>query len=265
MRPSQGQRMDRRNMAKRKQFTFYESFYRALAKLPAELAQQGAWVIATYALYGQLPEVELDPAVDAVFEMAKPVLDAARKKSSGAMNSQEKQKSNKEKKSLAAQSCSVAEKQDVHRIAPGCPQDSGKEGEIEKENEVEVEIEVENEIEIETEKESLTHMGSVPLVCVRDEFDFFWEKYPLKLGKKQAWLVWKKLEPELDAVMTALDCWIRSQKWQTEAGRYIPRADKFLEEKYYEQPPKDAVPMGASGHLGKAEMEAIERLMHESD
>ena len=169
----------------------------------------------------------------------------------------------KEEKTLAAQQIPAAEKQDGDRIAAGCLQDAVKEKEveIEKENEVEVEIEIENEIE----KESLTHMGSVPLVCVRDEFDFFWEKYPLKLGKKQAWLVWKKLEPELDAVMTALDCWIRSQKWQTEAGRYIPRADKFLEEKYYEQPPKDAVPMGASGHLGKAEMEAIERLMHESD
>ena len=62
--------------------------------------------------------------------------------------------------------------------------------------------------------------------------------------------------------MTALECWKRSKKWQAEEGRYIPRADKFLEEKHYKQPPKDGVPMGASGYLGKAEMEAIERLMN---
>ena len=112
---------------------------------------------------------------------------------------------------------------------------------------------------------SLTHMGSVPLMCVRDAFDFFWEKYPLKLAKKQAWLAWKKEEPDPDAVMPALECWKRSKKWQAEEGRYIPRADKFIEEKHYELPPKDAVPSGASGYLGKAELEAIERLMNESD
>ena len=105
-------------------------------------------------------------------------------------------------------------------------------------------------------------MGSVPLVCVRDEFDFFWDAYPLKLGKKQAWLVWKKNEPELEQVMSALARWKRSKKWQTEEGRYIPRADKFLEEKHYEQPPRETVPMGASGYLGQAEVEAIERLMN---
>ena len=105
-------------------------------------------------------------------------------------------------------------------------------------------------------------MGSVPLMCVRDEFDIFWEKYPLKLAKKQAWLAWKKDEPELDAVMTALECWKRSKKWLAEEGRYIPRADKFIEEKHYELPPKESVPRGASGYLGTAELEAIERLMN---
>ena len=149
--------------------------------------------------------------------------------------------------------------QSVSNVSPITVQE--KEKEVENEIEVEVEEEIENEIE----KESLSHMGSVPLVCVRDEFDFFWEAYPLKLGKKQAWMVWKKNEPVLDTVMSALARWKRSKKWKTEEGRYIPRADKFLEEKYYEQPPKNTVPMGASGHLGKAELEAIERLMNGND
>jgi hypothetical protein len=247
-------------MAKRKQFTFYWSFYDALADLPPEQAKEGLWIIVTYALTGQMPEVEMEPAIGVAFKLIKPVLDAARKKSNGAMNSQEKQKKQKEEKTLAAQQISDAPKQDGDRITAGCPQDAVKEKEveIEKENESEVEVEIENEIE----KESFTHMGSVPLVCVRDEFDFFWDAYPLKLGKKQAWLVWKKNEPELEQVMSALARWKRSKKWQTEEGRYIPRADRFLEEKYYEQPPKDTVPMGASGYLGQAEVEAIERLMN---
>ena len=244
-------------MTKRKQFTFYGSFYDSLMELPMEQAQQGLWAIVTYGLLGEVPEVDMEPAARAVFKMAMPVLDAARKKSKGALNSQEKQKKQREEKALEPQRKSNAVKQDGGRIAAGCAQDAVKKKE--KENEVEIE----NEIEI--EKESLLHTGSGPVVCVRDEFDLFWEAYPLKLGKKQAWYIWKKNEPELDTVMTALDCWKRSRKWRAEEGRYIPRAEKFLEEKHYEQPPKDAVPMGASGYLGAAELEAIERLMNESD
>jgi hypothetical protein len=233
-------------MAKRKQFTFYWSFYDALADLPLEQAKEGLWIIVTYALTGQMPEVEMEPAVNVAFKLIKPVLDTARKKAEGVTRGNQQR----------------GKKKDDSQITPRCVPDNAQEGE--KEVEIEEEVEVEEEIEKELEKESFTHMGSVPLVCVRDEFDFFWNAYPLKLGKKQAWLFWKKYEPELDAVMTALAQWKRSKKWQTEEGRYIPRADKFLEEKYYEQPPKDAVPMGASGYLGKAEMEAIERLMNES-
>lgn len=229
-------------MAKRKQFTFYESFYKALVKLPVDQAQQGAWAIVLYGLLGQRPEIELDPAADAVFEMAIPVLDSGRKKAEGAVNSHKGRKQNK----------------DTARISDGCGMDTPRE----KEKEVEIEVENEVEVEKELEKESLTHTGSVPLVCERDCFDIFWNSYPIKLGKKRAWLTWKKDEPELDTVMTALECWKRSKKWQAEEGRYIPRADKFLEEKHYEQPPKDGVPMGASGYLGKAELEAIERLMN---
>ena len=235
-------------MAKRKQFTFYWSFYDALADLPPEQAKEGLWIIVTYALTGQMPEVEMEPAIGVAFKLIKPVLDTARGKSDAIIASNKR-------RAKKNQSDSNIGPMDVQSM-PNIAQEGEKEVEKEKENEVEIEIE--NEIE----KESFTHMGSVPLVCVRDEFDFFWDAYPLKLGKKQAWLVWKKNEPELEQVMSALARWKRSKKWQTEEGRYIPRADRFLEEKYYEQPPKEAVPMGASGYLGKAELEAIERLMN---
>ena len=247
-------------MEGRKQFTFYWSFYDTLVDLPVDQAMQGAWAIITYAFLGELPDMELEPAAKAVLKMSIPVLDSARKKSKGAMNSQAVQKKHKEEKALTLQQKSDEEKQDADRIDAGCAQDTVREKEVE----IEVEDEVEVEIEKELEKESLTHMGSVPLRCVRDEFDFFWEKYPLKLAKKQAWFAWKKDEPDLDTVITALERWEKSRKWQAEEGRFIPRADKFLEEKHYLQPPKAPIPTGASGHLGQAELEAIERLMNES-
>ena len=235
-------------MGKRKQFTFYESFYKALVKLPMEQAQQGLWAIVTYGLLGTLPEMEIDPAADAVFEMAKPVLDTARHKAEAVAASNKR----RAKKNQNVQSDSNVVPMDVQSMSNNAQ---------EKENENEVEIEKENEIE----KESLLHTGSGPGVWEKESFEEFWEAYPLKLGKQRAFRIWKRDAPEPDSVMTALGCWKRSRKWRAEDGRYIPRAEKFLDEKHYEQPPKDAVPLGASGHLGKAEIEAIERLMNESD
>lgn len=240
-------------MEKRKQFTFYWSFYEAIQKLPAEQAKECLWIVVTYALTGQMPEVEMEPAVDMALTLIKPVLDTARNKAEAISASNKRRAKNKDK----IQSDSNVGPMDVQSVSNIAQE---KENEVEKE----VEKEVENEIEIELEKESFTHMGSVPLVCARDEFDLFWDSYPLKLGKKQAWYIWKKDEPDLDAVMTALERWKRSRKWRADDGRYIPRADKFLEEKHYAVPPKEAVPTGASGYLGKAELEAIERLMNES-
>ena len=227
-------------MEKRKQFTFYWSFYDALMDLPPEQAQQAAWAIVTYGLTGELPDMVMEPSVKVAFKLIKPVLDAAKSKSDAIIESNKRR----------------AKKKTVQ-----CGSNAVPITDQEKENEIE--NEVENEIEIENEKESLLHMGSVPLVCERDCFEKFWDAYPLKLGKKQAWLAWKREDPDLDPVMSALSCWKRSRKWQAEDGRYIPRADKFLEERHYLEPPKGVAPMGASGHLGKAELEAIELLMRD--
>lgn len=229
-------------MEKRKQFTFYESFYRALAKLPIEEAQQGIWAIATYALYGDEPEEELTPATDAVFEMARPVLDAARRKAEGAYASHKVRKANK----------------DSVRISDGCALDSVCKGEKEVENEIENEVEVEEEIE----KESYLYISSLSGETVGDGFERFWDLYPIKLGKQQAWEAWQADPPDMRQLETAIRGWKNSRQWRQENGRFIPRAEKFLKEKHYLDLPKEAVPMGASGYLGKAELEAIERLMN---
>ena len=236
-------------MAKRKQFTFYWSFYDAVADLPPEQAKEGLWIIVTYALTGQMPEVEMEPAIGVAFKLIKPVLDAARKKSNGAMNSQEKQKKQKEEKTLAAQQISDAPKQDGDRITAGCPQDAVKEKEVEIENEI--------------EKESLYTDG----VCVNrdtdtDRFERFWNLYPNKLGKQKAWEAWQMEKPDLDKLVVALECWKNSRQWRQDNGRFIPKAENFLKEKYVLQVPDGAVPRGASGYLGQAELEAIERLMN---
>ena len=232
-------------MAKRKQFTFYESFYKALVKLPIEQSQQGAWAIINYALFGQLPETELTPAVEAVLEMALPVLDSARKKSAAVTESNKKR----------------GKKKDDSQISSRCDPDIAQEKEVE----IEKENEIENEVEVEIEKESYLYISSLSGETVGDDFERFWNSYPIKLGKQQAWEAWLADPPDMYLLERAITCWKRSRQWRQENGRFIPRAEKFLKEKHYLDLPKDAVPSGASGYLGKAELEAIERLMNESD
>ena len=118
----------------------------------------------------------------------------------------------------------------------------------EKENENE--NEKENEIETETKGEG---------------FSRFWERYPLKLGRDEAaaqWVCVREKHRE-QRILDGLDRWIHSRMWGLEQGRYIPKAEKWLREEWFLQKPGEDVPQGASGHLGKAEIEAIQRMFAE--
>lgn len=244
-------------MAKRKQFTFYESFYRALVKLPIEEAQQGLWAIVTYGLMGTLPDAQIAPAADAVLEMAIPVLDTARNKAE-AISASNKRRAKKNQSDSNVIPMGV---QSVSNIAQ--EKENEIENEIEKENENEVEKEV--EVEEEIEKESYLYISSLSGETAGDDFERFWDLYPIKLGKQKAWEAWQADPPDMYQMETAIRCWKSSRQWRQENGRFIPRAEKFLKEKHYLVLPKQEVPTGASGYLGKAELEAIERLMNESD
>ena len=97
-----------------------------------------------------------------------------------------------------------------------------------------------------------------------DGFEIFWENFPLKIAKEKARQVWNQLTPSLDEVLEGLARWKNSRQWDRENGRFIPRAWRFLEEKAYLEQPPEKVPMGATGVLGQAELEAIEQVMGEN-
>ena len=81
----------------RKQFTFYESFYRAMRKIRNKILRADIYdSIIVYALFGELPdEDKLHPAALAIFEMAKPVLDSARKRAVSGSEGGKKQTASK--------------------------------------------------------------------------------------------------------------------------------------------------------------------------
>lgn len=113
---------------KRKQFTFYRSFWEACQKLREEDRPGFLMAVCAYALDGE--EIPLSDSTAASFCLAKPVLDSSRRKAESGRKGGSKPKANdKQTKASRKQSESKKEKE--------------REGEIE--NEKENEIEVENE------------------------------------------------------------------------------------------------------------------------
>lgn len=66
----------------RTQFTFYESFFKAISRIRKAADRAAAYdAICAYALYGETPDMErLADASAIAFELSKPNLDASRKK-----------------------------------------------------------------------------------------------------------------------------------------------------------------------------------------
>lgn len=98
-------------------------------------------------------------------------------------------------------------------------------------------------------------------------FTLFWEDYPNKSDRGDAWEAWKRLNPDAQtvaAIKAGLAAWKQSGQWKDDGGRYIPSAAKWLEKRRWEWAPapvKGEIPKGASGQLGEAEMEAIQRVL----
>ena len=209
-------------MEKRQQFTFYRSYFEALKELPQELRLGALEAVICYALDAVEPQ-GLSPMQRMAFRLIRPTLDAGRKKALSGKKGGSKPQANR--------------KQTVSKK--------------ENENEVEAEGEIEKEKELEIEDE-----------CLWQGFEKFWDMYPLKLGKDQAWEAWQQLRPDGDEACRVLYQWNNSQRWAREGGRFIPNPVKFLEERYFQQPPPE-IPRGATSMMGQAELEAISQIMQE--
>jgi hypothetical protein len=225
-------------LAGRNQFTFYSSFWETAKRIKSKAARADLYdTICRYALEGEEPDLDkLPESVAVAFINAKPNLDASRKKAENGKHGGSKPKANgKQTESKPKQHASE------------------KENEKEKENEIEREGEKEK-------KQTPPLDGSL--------FTRFWEAFPNKLGREKAWEAWKKLNPDkamAELLTSTLELWKRSEKWRNKAGdfQYAPRAEAFLsDDGYWKYPPgAEGIPKGASGELGAAELEAIQRVL----
>ena len=143
----------------RSQFTFYESFFKALSRIKKKADRADAYdLICRYALYGEMPNVEdLQDSVAVAFEVVKPNLDASRRKAeSGKKGGKKKQTESKRKQTASKSKQTQANRKQVK----------------------------EQEKEQEQVKEQLLYTP-LPPKGEASAFSAFWEVYPKKKGKAE--------------------------------------------------------------------------------
>ena len=227
--------------------TFYSSFWEAINALPKKDQLPVMRATIEYGLNGTHSE-KLSVSQSAFFSLIKPNLDASRKKASSGKAGGSKAKAN--------------DKQTASKTEA-----NGKQTASEKENENEIEY----EYEVEIEKESLLSSSATAAednkaaAAMPAGFDIFWEKFPNQVCMREAADAWKDIcvnENTPAQILAGLDRWCNSLEWEKENGRYIPRPARWLSDLRWQEHPKEKIPMGA-GELGKAELEAIQRLLKE--
>ena len=126
----------------RTQFTFYESFFKAISRIKKKADRADAYdIICSYALYQKEPNLDsVSDAVAIAFELLRPVLDKAREKAESGKKGGSKEE-NAESKPEANQKQTESKPKANDRQEETA---NKKEKEIEKEIEVEVEKEIEN-------------------------------------------------------------------------------------------------------------------------
>ena len=231
----------------RKQFTFYRSYYEAVKELNKRDQAAVLLAICDYALNETEPN--LTGAAKAVFIVLRPFLDTARRKAEGGMARGKDEEGGKTGESRQQDSGKIPQRYDEDAA-------NKKEGEKEKEKE--------KEIEGEKEKEDRPSFDGR---C----FTAFWDAYPNKLKREDAWEAWKKLSPTPQVAKLILDnlaAWKKTSRWLEDGGRYIPGAAKFLsDEGYWKCKPASAAESGKpkERQLDAEEMAAIKRMMAEGN
>lgn len=234
----------------RGQFTFYRSYWEALRELPNKDRLPILDALIAYALDGTEP-ASLTKMQAVVFALVRPTLDAGRKKAkNGKAGGSAKQTGSKPE-------------------APG--KQTPREKENEKERENEIEKEVERELDIRRTPKAPASVPAPPVPATPPPapvegkaFTAFWNAYPYKVSREDAWSAWCALNPQgqmIDRLMAALEIWKASERWQEKGGKFIPKAAKWLSEGYWESPPPRADSKPAKRQPDADEQAAIRRML----
>lgn len=106
----------------RTQFTFYESFFKAISRIKKDADRCKAYdAICSYALYGEEPDIERLPDSAAIaFELSKPNLDASRRKAQNGKKGGESKQTESKSQAKPKQTASKKEKEKENKKENEC-------------------------------------------------------------------------------------------------------------------------------------------------
>ena len=100
-----------------------------------------------------------------------------------------------------------------------------------------------------------------------EDFDIFWNAYPRKEGKQKARAAFEKVAVPVEDLINAIEQQKNSAQWAKDGGQFIPHpatwlnGQRWLDQMAPATSARKGVPMGGTGELGEAEMEAIRKMM----
>lgn len=212
----------------RTQFTFYDSFFRAISRIKSKAARCDAYdALCQYALYGIEPDIDGMPDASAIaFESFKPNLDAGRRKAqSGSVGGKSKQTESKQE---------ANDKQTESK-----KKDKNKEKNKDKCLKADFDLFWEAYPRKEGKQKAEAAFAKV-VVPVQDLLD------AIEAQKKSA--QWTK---DGGQFIPHPATWLNGKRW--------------LDQMVVATGTRKGVPMGASGEMGAAEMAAIAQLMGDKE
>lgn len=178
----------------RTQFTFYDSFFKAIRRIKKKADRADAYdAICAYALHGEEPDLEaMSDSAAIAFELSKPNLDSSRRKAqSGSKGGSTKQAESK------------PEANDKQTASKNKKEDKKK-----------------------NKNKNKCYNAA--------DFELFWEAYPRKVGKQKAQEAFGKITISVDILLAALEDQKRTPQWTKDGGQYIPHPATWLNQARWE-------------------------------
>ena len=239
----------------RTQFTFYESFFKAISRIKKKTDRADAYdIICRYALLQEEPDLDsVSDSVAIAFELLRPVLDKAKERAESGKRGGSKPKGSAE--NAEATPKETESKTEANGKLPAM--------EKEKENEIENEKEIENDSVYgasaptrapeQQGDESCQKAKRFNRPTVQEVTDYCRERGNQVDAQRfvdyytaNGWRVGKNPMKDWKAAV---------RTWETQQGLSpAPAAPRWG---------KPEIPKGASGQLGEAELEAIQRVLRE--
>ena len=97
--------------------------------------------------------------------------------------------------------------------------------------------------------------------CLKgNDFEFFWQAYPRKEGKKKAQDAFAKVTVSLEVLLAAIEIQKKTPQWEKDNGQFIPHPATWLDGKRWEDVPVEQNKPNKR-ELDEDELAAIEQLL----